>query len=80
MKDQIYKYCKELRLSTTFADNELSITRDTCQEHLLKILRAELDYRSNKRKKLHLKQTTPDSIIARNRLPTITFPFFIPPK
>ena len=62
MKDQIYECCKELRLSTTFADNALSMTGDTCQEYLLKVLRAELDYRSNKRKKLHLKQAGFDVI------------------
>ena len=56
MRNQIYEYCKELRLSSSFADNALTLTGDTCQEYMLKVLRAELDYRTEKRKKLHLKQ------------------------
>lgn len=62
MKDQIYECCKGLRLSTTFADNALSMSGDSHQEYLLKVLRAELDYRNNKRKKLHLKQAGFDQI------------------
>ena len=53
MRNQIYEYCKELRLSSSFADNALTLTGDTCQEYMLKVLRAELDYRTEKRKKLH---------------------------
>lgn len=56
MRNQIYEYCKELRLSSSFADNALTLTGDSCQEYMLKVLRAELDYRTEKRKKLHLKQ------------------------
>lgn len=62
MKTQIYECCKELRLSTTFAENSLLMTGDTCQEYLLKVLNAELDYGNNKRKKLHLKQAGFDVI------------------
>ncbi|WP_277405564.1 hypothetical protein [Lacrimispora xylanisolvens] len=51
MKEQIYECCKELRLSITFAENALSMSGDTYQDYLLKVLRAELDYRNNKRKK-----------------------------
>lgn len=62
MKNQIYKYCKELYLSTTFTDNTLTITEDTCQEYLLKVLGAEIEYHSNKRKNLHLKQAGFDTL------------------
>lgn len=62
MKNQIYECFKKLHLSTTFTDNALSITGDTCQEYFFSVLRAELDYRSNKRKKLHLKQDNFDVI------------------
>lgn len=62
MKDQIYECCKELRLSITFAENALSMSGDTYQDYLLKVLRAELDYRNNKRKKLYLKQAGFDHI------------------
>lgn len=62
MKNQIYACCKELRLSTTFAENALSMSGDNYQDYLLKVLSAELDYRNNKRKKLHLKQAGFDNI------------------
>lgn len=50
MKEQIYACCKELRLSTTFAENAMSMSGDTPQEYLLKVLEAEIDYRNTKRK------------------------------
>ena len=62
MKEQIYACCKELRLSTTFAENALSLSEATPQEYLLSVLRAEIDYRNTKRKKLHLKQAGFDNI------------------
>lgn len=62
MKDQIFAYCKELRLSTTFAENAISMSGDNYQDYLLKVLRAEMDYRSDKRRKLHLKQAGFDNI------------------
>ena len=49
MKEQIYACCKELRLSTTFAENALSMSGTTPQEYLLSVLRAEMDYRNTKR-------------------------------
>ena len=62
MKEQIYACCKELRLSTTFAENAMSMSGDTPQEYLLKVLEAEIDYRNTKRKKLHLKQAGFDNL------------------
>ena len=62
MKDKIYECCKELRLSTTFAENAVELTGDTNQDYLLKVLRAEIDYRNNKRRNLHLKQAGFDNI------------------
>ena len=56
MKDKIYEYCKELRLSATFAENAVGFSGETNQDYLLKVLQAEIDYRSNKRRNLHLKQ------------------------
>lgn len=62
MKQQIYECCRELRLSTSFAENAITMTGDTCQEYMIKVLRAELDYRNDKRKRLHLKQAGFDVI------------------
>jgi DNA replication protein DnaC len=62
MKDKIYEYCKELRLSATFAENAVGFSGDTNQDYLLKVLQAEIDYRSNKRRNLHLKQAGFDNI------------------
>jgi DNA replication protein DnaC len=62
MKDKIYEYCKELRLSVTFAENAVGFSGETNQDYLLKVLQAEIDYRSNKRRNLHLKQAGFDNI------------------
>lgn len=62
MKDKIYEYCKELRLSATFAENAVGFIGETNQDYLLKVLQAEIDYRSNKRRNLHLKQAGFDNI------------------
>lgn len=62
MKELIYACCKELRLSTTFAENALTMSGDTLQEYLLNVLRAEVDYRSNRRRKLYLKQAGFDNM------------------
>lgn len=62
MKEQIYEYCKELRLSTTFAENATAISGENNQDYLLKVLRAEIEYRNNKRKTLHLKQAGFDNL------------------
>lgn len=62
MKGKIYEYCKELRLSATFAENAVGFSGETNQDYLLKVLQAEVDYRSNKRRNLHLKQAGFDNI------------------
>ncbi|SHI82931.1 IS21-like element helper ATPase IstB [Parasporobacterium paucivorans] len=62
MKEKLYECCKELRLSTTFAENAVDLTGDTNQDYLLKVLHAEIDYRNNKRRNLHLKQAGFDNI------------------
>ena len=62
MKDKIYEYCKELRLSATFAENAVGFSGETNQDYLLKVLQAEIDYRSNKHRNLHLKQAGFDHI------------------
>ena len=62
MKDKIYEYCKELRLSATFAENAVGFSGETNQDYLLKVLQAEIDYRSSKRRNLHLKQAGFDNI------------------
>ena len=62
MKDKRYEYCKELRLSATFAENAVGFSGETNQDYLLKVLQAEIDYRSNKRRNLHLKQAGFDHI------------------
>jgi DNA replication protein DnaC len=62
MKDKIYEYCKELRLSATFAENAIGFSGETNQDYLMKVLQAEIDYRSNKRRNLNLKQAGFDNI------------------
>ena len=56
MINDIHSYCKALRLSTSLADNALTIEGKTNQEYLIKLLKAELDYRDEKRRNLCLKQ------------------------
>lgn len=62
MKDQIYKCCRELRLSAALAENAMVLSGDTHQEYLLEVLNAEIQYRSNKRRNLYIKQAGFDSI------------------
>ena len=62
MNSKIYNCCKELRLSATFAENAVSMSGETNQDYLLKVLQAEIDYRNNKRRQLHLKQAGFDNI------------------
>lgn len=62
MRDKIYEYCKEIRLSATFADNAVKIKGKSHQEYLLKILKLESEYRANKRKNLYIKQAGFDNI------------------
>ena len=49
-------------LSTTFAENAIELSEKTHQEYLLKVLQSEIEYRSNKLRNLHLKQTGFDNI------------------
>ncbi len=56
MREKIYECCRELRLSTTFADNAMTVEGGSYQEYLLSVLRCEIQYRNNKRKKLFIKQ------------------------
>ena len=62
MNQQIYECCKGLRLSSTFADNALQMTGKNCRDYMLKVLVAELEYRSSKRKALRVKQAGFDVI------------------
>ncbi len=62
MREKIYEYCKQLRLSATLAENALNVTGATHQDYLLEVLKAEVDYRSNKRKNLYLKQASFESM------------------
>lgn len=62
MKDQIYEYCRDLRLSSTFAENAMSAEGETNQQYLLEVLKLEIAYRADKRKKLHIKQAGFDTI------------------
>ena len=47
MRDNIYECCRELRLSTTFAENTVSAIGSTHQEYMLNVLQSEIEYRSN---------------------------------
>ncbi len=62
MKEKIYECCRELRLSATFADNAVETSGETHQEYLLKVLRAEIDYRNSKRRNLYIKQACFDNL------------------
>ena len=62
MKDKIYSCCRDLRLSATFAGNAMELSGKTHQEYLLKVLQSEIEYRSSKRRNLHLKQAGFDNI------------------
>lgn len=62
MKERIAILCRELRLSATFAENAVQLSGSTNQEYLLEVLEAEIQYRNNKRRNLHLKQAGFDNI------------------
>lgn len=62
MKEQLLTYCKQLRLSAMFADNAMDATGETNQEYMLEVLKAEVTYRSIKRRNLNLKKAGFDSI------------------
>jgi DNA replication protein DnaC len=62
MKDQILECCRQLRLSATLADNAMTATGATNQEYLLEVLKAEIQYRSIKRRNLYLKKAGFDNI------------------
>lgn len=62
MQTHIHQYCKTLRLSTTFAENALTLTGNTNQEYMLNVLQAETQFRSSKRRNLYLKKAGFDNI------------------
>lgn len=62
MKKQIYDCCRELRLSAALSENAMQMSGNTNQEYLLNILQAEIQYRSEKRRNLCVKQAGFDSI------------------
>lgn len=62
MKEQIYECCRELRLSSSFAENALTIEASTNQAYLTTLLQKEVKYRMEKRKNLYLKQAGFDVI------------------
>jgi len=62
MKEQLLKCCKQLRLSATLVENAMTATGATNQEYLLEVLKAEIIYRSTKRRNLYLKKAGFDNI------------------
>lgn len=62
MKEEILECCKQLRLSTTLAENAMTATGATNQEYLLEVLKAEIVYRNAKRRNLYLKKAGFDNI------------------
>lgn len=62
MRNQILECCKQLRLSTTLVENAMIATGATNQEYLLEVLKAEILYRSTKRRNLYLKKAGFDNI------------------
>ena len=62
MNDRIAEYCKKLRLSSAFAENAVSLTAESNQEYMLKILEAEIEQRWQKKCLRNLKQAGFDQI------------------
>lgn len=62
MRELIYECCRNLRLSSTFADNAMNVEGKTHQEYVLELLKLEIVYRTNKRKKLRIKQAGFDTL------------------
>jgi hypothetical protein len=62
MKEKLLECCKQLRLSTTFVENAMTATGATNQEYLLEVLKAEIIYRTTKRRNLYLKKAGFDNI------------------
>jgi len=57
---KIYEHCKALRLSSTFATNAVVLDGENHQEYLIRLLKAEVIYRHEKRINLNLKQANLD--------------------
>lgn len=62
MKEKLMECCKQLRLSAKLAENAMTATGATNQEYLLEVLKAEIIYRSTKRRNLNLKKAGFDNI------------------
>lgn len=62
MREKLLECCKQLRFSSTLVENAMNATGATNQEYLLKVLEAELEYRSIKRRNLYLKKAGFDNI------------------
>jgi DNA replication protein DnaC len=62
MKEKLLECCKQLRLSATFVENAMTATGATNQEYLLEVLKAEIIYRTTKRRNLYLKKSGFDNI------------------
>ncbi|HHX61073.1 MAG TPA: ATP-binding protein [Epulopiscium sp.] len=60
MEAKIYEHCKALRLSSTFATNAVVLDGENHQEYLIRLLKAEVIYRHEKRINLNLKQANLD--------------------
>ena len=62
MREKLLECCKQLRLSSTLAENAMTATGATNQEYLLEVLNAEIVYRNIKRRNLYLKKAGFDTI------------------
>lgn len=62
MKKKILECCKQLRLSTTLAENAMNETGDSNQEYLYEILRLEIQYRNEKRRNLNIRRASFDNL------------------
>jgi DNA replication protein DnaC len=62
MREKLLECCKQLRLSSTLAENAMTATGATNQEYLLAVLNAEIVYRNIKRRNLYLKKAGFDTI------------------
>lgn len=62
MKKKILECCKQLRLSTTLAENAMNATGESNQEYLYEILRLEIQYRNEKRRNLNIRRASFDNL------------------
>lgn len=62
MREQLLECCKQLRLSAKLVENAMNATGETNQEYLLEVFKAEIEYRTIKRRNLGIKKAGFDNV------------------